>query len=112
MFDSEDKSEMEYLMAALSAATALFAIGVAFYGYLLLGIFKGGELAKPFQILAPSAFLLAASETVAIVGGLLITEWVAEVIQITLRSLFLLSLFWGFYRFNRLWVARKKIDEE
>jgi len=102
---------MEYVLMAISAVTALFAIGLSSYGYALLKTFKGGELEKPFKILAPSGFILAASEATSIFGSTIIDDWLINVIQITARSLFILTLFLGFHRFSKLWVAQKEVDK-
>ncbi len=102
---------MEYVLMAISAVTALFAIGLSSYGYALLKTFRGGELEKPFKILAPSGLVFAASEAAAIIGSTVIDDWLVNVIQITTRALFVLTLFIGFHRFSQLWVAHKQVDQ-
>ncbi|MCL4436199.1 MAG: hypothetical protein M1503_10470 [Thaumarchaeota archaeon] len=102
---------MELMLTAISAVTALFALGFSSYGYALLKTFKGGYLEKPFKILAPRGFILAVSESVAILGSTVISEWLINVIQITVRSLFILTLFLGSHRFSKLWMAHEQVDQ-
>ena len=94
----------DILTIGLNAVSLTFALGLASYAHFLSRTFKSAVLETPFKIFIVSAVIFLGAAVFALLGDFaVVTSESAAIMQSAFESLFLLTLFWGFYRLAAVW---------
>lgn len=94
----------DILTIGLNAVSLTFALGLASYAHFLSRTFKSAILETPFKIFIVSAVIFVGAAVYALLGDFgVVSSESAAIMQSAFESLFLLTLFWGFYRLAAVW---------
>jgi len=93
----------DYADISIDILTAALAVGTGLFAYMVRNRFRGGPFWNPWQVIAPSPFVLAAAEANHIYedfdGSTMLATWLHAILE----AGFVLMLFYGFYLFYRAW---------
>jgi hypothetical protein len=92
----------DYADVSIDIFTAALAVGTGLFAFMVRSRFRGGLFWKPWQVIAPSPFVLAAAEVNHIYedfgGSTMVATWLHAILE----AGFVLMLFYGFYLFYRV----------
>jgi hypothetical protein len=95
----------DYVDVSIDLLTASLALGTGFFAFTIRNNFRGGLMWKPWRVIAPSPFVLAAAEANHIYEDLEGPSTLATSLHVILEAGFVLMLFYGFYLFYKVWGA-------